>query len=526
MAVKNSGLRTQAAEASAQTTLSLLPRAREGMGVRTRKLLVLCSFVLLVALATPVRAQTASNPQGALDALNSDVVLIIDHSGSMQQNDPSFLRLAAAKLFVDLADPGDKIGLVVMSGEGETRVLSDGMVFIERRNDIDELKAQIESLRAAPMGEETHTGTALELAYGLLDATPGARRELAANQRQFVVMLSDGLPTGTGQPERVDAAARRFGERGYWPVFSIALGAEADPDYLQRAVADPTGGEVVVANNANELIDSYLNVYARAGDDRYIDRVTVSPNTLTELARITADQQPTHLSVVLQRSRGARINGLFAPSGDDVVQPFFQNTVRRGAEPEYELYTVPPEAQVEMVGDWAINIAQGGEEPVTLVILSRSKLRSGLSVPAPLREGDGTSLRYHPLGRPLLLVAGAQMATPISQRADRYKMRWVTGMAPEVRLIAPQEGESITLSDNGTAYDVQANDGRYSGLFPAFEQEGDYRLRLDMPRRSDEPINIQREYTVRVTKLPTMSLELPPAVSTLPVDTPFQEAVG
>ena len=489
---------------------------------RLRAFVVKMCFVLfllaVVGALLPARAQAYG--KDALDATFSDVVLVIDNSGSMRENDPRFLRLAAAKLFIDLADPGDKIGVVVMSGQKGTRQLTKRMMRASSRDDMAELKQNIDSLRQEPQGDETHTGTSLEIAYSMLDSTvadvgPGA------NQRQFVVMLTDGKPTGAGQTERVDAAAARFKERRFWKVFSIALGNDAAPEYLQKAVAEPTGAEVVVAKQASDLLNSYLDVYTRAGDDRYIERLTVQPNTLASLIDIQADQQPTQMSVVLLRGNpNASISSLAAPGGADLVQPFYQNTVLRGAEPEYDLYKVPPKAEVDLVGRWAINVAQQNPDPVQVAVLTRSKLRIRMDAPAPLREDDDTSVRYQPLGRPLVLVAGAQIAQTDPDNSDKpYVYRWITGMSPVARIVGPTAGQAVPLSDNGTVYDAVADDGRYTGLLPAINTEGDYTLELAVPRATDKPIHVGKRYTVRVTSLPTMTLTLPPGATTLPINT-------
>ena len=471
------------------------------MALRSRISFLLILMILAFSLmpGKQVLAEEAEIDGG------SDIVLIIDHSGSMEENDPQFLRLAAAKLFADLADPGDRIGVVVMSGAGETRKLTS-MSSLTKAHSIKKFKQQIDSLRNEPMGEETHMGTALNIAYDLLDSTSGR-----ANPRQFVVMLSDGLPTGVGQVDLVQGATARFQIRRYWKIFSIALAFKdkEGPAYLQRAIAEPTNAEVVIANNADELLDRYLDVYARAGDNRFVDRVEVTPNTLASLVAVDAAQQPTQMSFVLLRGNNSgRIRGLHAPGGVDVVKPFYQNTVYRSDEPEYELYKVPPRAQVGFVGDWEINVAQRDAAPAKIAILSRSNLHIRMPSPTPLWPDTDSSLRYSPVGRPLLITVGAKDA----------KGRWVTEMTPVVRA---EENEWVPLTDNGRNYDIASNDGHYTGLLPSFDEEGDYTLQVEVPRQRDNPIHIRNNYTIRVASLPVLKLTLPPSASTLPVETPF-----
>ncbi|HEU4322958.1 MAG TPA: VWA domain-containing protein [Roseiflexaceae bacterium] len=483
-----------------------------------RRWLALLALLALLLAPAPAQAQGG----GAPDSDASDVVLVIDNSGSMSKNDPAYLRLAAAKLFIDLSDPRDKIGVVVVSGKGQTRALTKRVVPVADRQAVADLKGLIDGIRRERQGNETHMGTGLSLSYSLLD--DASNRTKGANQRQFVILLSDGLPTGAGQKEEVVQAVGRFKERRFWKIFPIALGEEADPEFLRTTVAEPTGGTVEIAAQAGDLIDRYITVYGRVGDDRFIDRVEVQPNTLAPLVTVRADQQPTHLSVVLVRGDGqGSISSLLGPDDRDVVQPFYQNSVRRGSEPEYQLYTVPPEAQIGLVGSWSINIERPDQNPVTAVVLSRSRLRLRMSAPTPLSGADDSALRFQPLGRPLLLVAGAQVAERDPERsADQpFRYKWVTGMLPSVRQIDPPGGEPVELTDDGRGYDTGAGDGRYSGLLPPLTAQGDYTLRLELPRRADSPVSIRKDYTVRVVSLPTMEISLPPDAKTLPVNTSF-----
>lgn len=487
----------------------------------------LCVALTITALVLPVSSATAQQTGQALDAGNSDVVLVIDNSGSMKQNDPQGLRFAAAKLFIDLSEPRDKIGIVVLSDRRHTRSLTKQLIRISNREEIDALKRMIDELRNEPMGQETHMGTALDLAYNLLDATPGSIR--SANQRQFVVLLSDGLPTGAGQRERVDQVVQRFRERRYWQIFSIALGDDADPAYLEEKVAHPSGGRMIVARHAGELLDRYLEVYAYAGDDRYIDRITVLPNTLVPLVDVQSAHRLTQISVVLIRGDSdASISSLLAPEGADLVRPYYQNTVRRGSEPEYELYTAMSTSQISLVGRWMINVDRTDTLPVTVAVLSRSRLRIRMPAPAPLRGdplrgNEDTGLRYHPVGRPLLLVVGAQIAERnLDQNAvSPYVYRWVTGMAPSAQTPGISQSQPVVLADDGRAYDQLANDGQYSGVLPPFPVEGDYTLRLELPGVHSNPIHVRKDYIVRVAPLPTMTLTLPPSAMTLPINAPL-----
>jgi hypothetical protein len=430
-------------------------------------------------------------------------------------------------LFIDLAQPGDRIGIVVMSGassgyrsQNGTRALTPYMVEIgDGHNtvaDIRELKGIIEGLRQEAMGGYTHMGPALDLAYGLLDEIPQLAR--TPNDTQFVVMLTDGKPTsapGIGEAEALVAeAASRFQSRQHWNVFAIALGAAAMPDYLEQAVAQPTGGAVVSVEQASGLLDAYLDIYAMVDDERFIDRITVPSNMLAPLMHIRPDHQTTQISVVvIPGASGARIRRLQAPDGRDIVDPSLQHSIRRGEEPEYELYTVPPDAPVSLIGPWMIDIERADGAPQQVVVLSQTRLRIQMLVPPPL-EDDEHSMRYHPLGRPLHLVVGARVAERnFDATPDQpFHYRQVTDMAvpPAVQVVEPQQPAypPYPTRDDGQEYDRERGDGQYTVLHPPLSEDATYRIRVEMAPQPGEPPHVYHDFLLRVTALPTLTLSL------------------
>jgi Mg-chelatase subunit ChlD len=492
---------------------------------------------MLAAWLLPGQTLARTEPEEALDAIGSDIVLIIDHSRSMEENDPALSRLAAAKLFIDLASPGDRIGIVLMteapagraSSRTGTRALTRRMVRIGDKNDavIDtrELKDIIDSIQYEPMGNFTHIGTSLQIAYDLLDELAESTRP--PNKNQFVVLLTDGKPTQDvgerNQNDMIEHVVNRFESRRHWKIFSIALGQDADPAYLQHAIAAPSGGTVIETAHASELLDAYLDIYALAEDDRFIDRIMVPSNTLTPLVQVRPDHQATMISVVVIPDKSdARIRRLQAPDERDVVDPSFQNIIRRGAEPEYELYTVPPEAHVRLQGLWHIHVDRADHEPQRVVVLSHSRLRIHMTVPPPL-DDDETSVRYHPVGRPIPFVVGAMVAThdPDGTPGQPFRYTWVHDMttAPAVQVIAPQQQPVQISSDHGREYDVEHSDGQHTLLHPALTTEATHTIRVEVAPRQDMPIHVYRDFALRITALPTMTMSLSPPPANRSVNT-------
>jgi hypothetical protein len=170
-----------------------------------------------------------------------DVVFAIDASGSMTVNDPSDLRLAAAKYFVDQLDDSRDTGGVVSwsSAVVFTYGLSD---------DFTTLKDKIDLVG--------HSG-GTNLNAGLTGANTMLSSTGQVGSTKVIIFLTDGVGTYTyysGGAAPVDVAAAA----GY-TIFSIALGNAATGPL--EDMADNTGGAFYSAPTASNLQDIYDDIY-------------------------------------------------------------------------------------------------------------------------------------------------------------------------------------------------------------------------------------------------------------------------
>lgn len=84
----------------------------------------------VVAKAAPVTSATPVNQ--AASTPGHVTILVLDMSGSMQQNDPAGIRCSAANAYIDLSAQNDEIGVVGLdNGDGATggRTISSGPRF-------------------------------------------------------------------------------------------------------------------------------------------------------------------------------------------------------------------------------------------------------------------------------------------------------------------------------------------------------------------------------------------------------------
>jgi len=160
----------------------------------------------------------------------TSVMLAIDVSGSMADDNKLGQAQAAAKSFLDQMRRRDKIGVLSFGNEVTVpQMLS---------NDRKRLTGAIDAL-VTDGNTHLYDGLAQSLTQ-LSIASPGARA---------VVLLTDGWDTGSERG--MDDVVRQAARMGT-PVYTIGLGADVDSEVLQR-IAHDTGGRYYAAPTGQEL---------------------------------------------------------------------------------------------------------------------------------------------------------------------------------------------------------------------------------------------------------------------------------
>ncbi|HPD15032.1 MAG TPA: DUF4159 domain-containing protein [Planctomycetota bacterium] len=172
------------------------------------------------------------------DAL--DVALVIDESLSMTRTDPEWLRIAAAKTFVDLARRSTRIGhiaLVAFNDKART------LVPLTPTAQPDALYKAINNISS--MGQ-TDMDAALAEARKVLEQSPSPNK--------VALLLSDGKD----EPGVYENAHRAFAEQR-WRIYTVGLSKLADAEVLQRIAAE-TGGDYHSAPTNAELQDIFSRI--------------------------------------------------------------------------------------------------------------------------------------------------------------------------------------------------------------------------------------------------------------------------
>lgn len=417
---------------------------------------------------------------------NADIVLILDTSGSMTENDPSALRVPAAKLFVDLASDGDKFGIVTMAGPNTTRDLTQELVPISGPDSRKRLKGVIEQARQTTW-DGTYMGNALHLAFDLLEnSSPNAQR--------FVILLTDGLPDPAEQRQVVTEAAARFQAHPDWPVFPVALGEKADQEFLTSSIASPTGGRTFSATDASELVNVYLEVFELLLDDRYIEQVRVPPDKPMPVVSLTDQHRLTQLSFVVHRQDGApTTETLQTPGRLDLVEESELQGVYRSDDPAYQVYTVVTDNPADMTGDWVMELGDS-ERPSLVTLMARSDLRTRLIAPRPSDPAHERSLRFLPADRQAYIQIGAVDSAGV----------WALGMEPAIQMDLNSD-RWLTTRDDGQKWDL-ADDGYCSNITRDTLSTGDYVLRVEIPAQNTRPIHLYKTYPAEVLPLPALEM--------------------
>lgn len=225
----------------------------EGAGRGLRRQLPVAA--LLVALALLVAAVAAPRVTHRVPIRSASLVLVLDHSGSMDSTDvkPTRLQAAirAANTFIDQLPPSARVGVVAFSTAPDT-VEQPVTNHAAARTTIDSQQAN----------GGTDTGPALLLALQMLH---GAQKH---HPPAAIVLLSDGAANLGISPVIVAEQARK--ER--IPIYTVALGTPGgvlneglfgptvpvppDPQLMQQ-IAQTSGGHAYDARTEQYLSSVY-----------------------------------------------------------------------------------------------------------------------------------------------------------------------------------------------------------------------------------------------------------------------------
>lgn len=209
--------------------------------------------------ALSVSLQFVPNLRGAsVTKVDQDVILLMDSSGSMRQNDPSRLRISSAKEYIGQLTLPDRAAIVDFDSDAQfTRANVGGPVhhlftpghngppYTEAQTDLDTIDAS----GSTNFGDAIRIANDEFIAYG--DRT----------HAWVMILLTDGRNTVLG----ADAMARREAQEAKVvgiTIYTIGLGNDLNEPLL-REIADTTGGTYYHASNAAQIRWIYFEISRR-----------------------------------------------------------------------------------------------------------------------------------------------------------------------------------------------------------------------------------------------------------------------
>ena len=186
-----------------------------------------------------------------------DVVLVLDQSGSMKQNDPQRLLVSAASDFVGKLGATDAAGLVLFGSQAKATFPLSSLSQDANRTALLE---EIQRIRYS----DPRTNIAAGIERGLYELKEHGRREATP----ILIFITDGI-VDTGSAAK-DAEMREWlrtrllpeaRERGV-KIFGIALAEQADYALIQE-MAQVTGGDYFRAMSSKEVSGIFERIYAK-----------------------------------------------------------------------------------------------------------------------------------------------------------------------------------------------------------------------------------------------------------------------
>jgi len=239
----------------------------------------------------------------APSAFARDIVLALDNSGSMRQNDPAAFTRQAVAAFVGQMDPDTHIGMVLFDSDARE------VLPLTRLGDTtaDVLNQKLDLLDYR--GRRTNLAAALERAIYSL------KQQGRTGASRSVVFLTDGvIDMGDGAKDRDssrwlrDELAADAAEQGI-AIFSIALGTKADV-LLLHALAQKTDGDYFRAERAEDLAAVLDKI-----ESALLSRAT-SPSITPKVA-----EEPASAPISPEPVGGAEPGSAEAPTAPETAAP-------------------------------------------------------------------------------------------------------------------------------------------------------------------------------------------------------------
>jgi Mg-chelatase subunit ChlD len=432
------------------------------------------TLVVIAVLCNPLLENVVTSAYAETAPANVTVVIVIDNSGSMLENDPDDLRFAAARMFIRLLDVGDRVAIVTFAKDASD---STELLTIASETDRD---VALAAAADRPVTGGTNMNAAFEKSASLL------RQDTSGNQ-QYVLFLTDGWP-GVPDLQPGDSGfdawwedTVEFAHAGGAPVLGVALNmTSGSTRYLEEVVA-ATGGAVFEADDSTQLVHAYLAIFGQLKGRTVLEPSTVVSNEVYGL-EVPALIKRAYFVAISDEEPSATVSVDGSPADAEVWVDRRFTVI--SADPGEDGHVQP--------GEWLISLDQPASD-VRAILVSRF----ALTITAPIAG-------VAPLKKPVLVSAF------LSELQDDGSLVELAPDAMELEVRPPGNDivDRLPMNDDGKAGDAHANDGLYSRAYGNTSERGTYEYAITAHR---EGVVTTASGSIDLIPFPDLTVESPEA---------------
>jgi uncharacterized protein (TIGR03503 family) len=258
-------------------------------------------------------------------ATGLELVMALDVSGSMRQNDPRNLLPQGARILINLARSQDKVGFLTFEDGAWIRLPLENMTPAHQKLAIKELK------KLAPRGLFTNLCAAL--AEGLKAFSPEDN-----TAKRALLLFTDGQmdinPQSGDTPKFLEQLRQELVpqyEQRKIPIYTVAFTDQSDKALLKE-IADRTKGQFLVVNEAQDLHRAFATIYEG------LEHPQLAP--ITD-ATFLIDASVQEATVILSRARLGAAGTLIDPQGKKLTFKTVRPPIRWYAADAFDMVTIP-----------------------------------------------------------------------------------------------------------------------------------------------------------------------------------------
>ena len=400
---------------------------------------------------------------GNAASTGTDVVILMDESGSMVKADTDRIAIEGAKLFVDMEKLDNaKIGLVEFSNV----IKSTGLLDMSEQSGRESIKAVMNGISYSGKAH-TDTGAGLLEAISLLEQS-------GSYEKRSIILFTDGrtdIDAGTkGRTTEdsladVDRAIQTAQEKGY-TIYCIGLNDNNSVDLEQLAkIATETGGQYLVTTDVSSITDFFERIFADIGnsDISSLDEY-VADGEYHEVRFKIDNANVMEANIVILSSKEVEDVTLQNPSGETVDLKSDEKVVFTKSDKYTIVKLILPQT-----GEWCVNVKGVDGDAIKIGRIFNYDLKLVV-------EADRTELTTE--GEVNLKAYLATVDTPLQDSAFYQTM---TGYVQ----ITDQTEESW---EEPLEWDETEKCMMKSGL--KFEVSGNYNMRVHLEGNSTEIVRI------------------------------------